>query len=112
MKSCFGVICPRRLGTPVLIPNISFLSGFREEYRPWAGVQPSKLVQKRPTFLATATSEPPPETSYQAAFSADTHRHADISVMDMTIRSQPNITEMAGRAEVSSRQEVSRGAVS
>ncbi|KAK3513828.1 hypothetical protein QTP70_028851, partial [Hemibagrus guttatus] len=87
-------------------------SSYREEYRPWTGVQPSKLVQKRPTFLAMATSEPPPETSYQAAFSADTHRHADISVMDMTTRSQSNMPEMAGRAEVSSRQEVSQSAVS
>lgn len=96
----------------ILIHNISFLSGFREEYRPWIGVQPSKLVQKRPTFLATATSVPPPETSYQAAFNADTHRHSDISVMDMSTHSQPNIPEMAGRAEVSSRPEVSRSVVS
>ncbi|GAA6103488.1 MAP6 domain-containing protein 1 [Tachysurus ichikawai] len=80
-------------------------SSYREEYRPWIGVQPSKLVQKRPTFLATATSVPPPETSYQAAFNADTHRHSDISVMDMSTHSQPNIPEMAGRAEVSSRPE-------
>ncbi|MCI4390765.1 hypothetical protein PGIGA_G00126590 [Pangasianodon gigas] len=80
-------------------------SSYREEYRPWAGVQPSKPIQKRPTFLGTATSEPPPETSYQAAFSADTHRHADVSVPDMTTRTQPNITEMAGRPEVSSRPE-------
>ncbi|KAB5535665.1 hypothetical protein PHYPO_G00120560 [Pangasianodon hypophthalmus] len=80
-------------------------SSYREEYRPWAGVQPSKPIQKRPTFLSTASSEPPPETSYQAAFSADTHRHADVSVPDMTTRTQPNITEMAGRPEVSSRPE-------
>lgn len=70
-------------------------------------MQPSKPVQKRPTFLGTPTSEPPPETSYQAAFSGDTHRHADISVPDITTRTQANIAEMAGKPEVSARPEVS-----
>lgn len=97
----FGVSCLRTIS--VLIPYISFLFGFREEYRPWAGVQPSKPIQKRPTFLGTAKSEAPPETSYQAAFSVDTNRLADISVPDMTTRSQP---------EVSSRPEVSAGIIS
>ncbi|XP_053342393.1 MAP6 domain-containing protein 1 [Clarias gariepinus] len=80
-------------------------SSYREEYRPWAGVQPSKPVQKRPTFLGVVTTDPPPETSYQAAFSADSHRHGEVSVPDMTACIQPSVTEMAGRPEVSSRPE-------
>ncbi|XP_053507753.1 MAP6 domain-containing protein 1 isoform X2 [Ictalurus furcatus] len=80
-------------------------SSYREEYKSWAGVQPSKPILKRPTFLGMTTTEPPPETSYQAAFSADTQRHANVSVPDMTTRTQPNIAEMAGRPEVSSRPE-------
>ncbi|KAF7692604.1 MAP6 domain-containing protein 1 isoform X1 [Silurus meridionalis] len=80
-------------------------SSYREEYRPWAGVLPSKPIQKRPTFLGMASSEPPPETSYQAAFSTDAHRHADVSVPDMTARTQPSFADTAGKPEVSSRPE-------
>ncbi|XP_051990659.1 microtubule-associated protein 6 homolog [Xyrauchen texanus] len=46
-------------------------------YRQESGARPSKSGQKRPTLLGTGTDEPSPETSYQAAFSTDTHRHTD-----------------------------------
>ncbi|XP_022528866.1 microtubule-associated protein 6 homolog [Astyanax mexicanus] len=78
-------------------------SSYRQEYRPWAAVRPPKPAQKRPTFLATSTNEPPPETSYQAAFSSDTHRHADISVPDITAHTQPSSQpERAERTETTS----------
>ncbi|XP_017554674.1 microtubule-associated protein 6 homolog [Pygocentrus nattereri] len=81
-------------------------SSYRQEYRPWAAVRPSKPAQKRPTSLGAATNEPPLETSYQAAFSADTHRHADVSVPDITAHTQSSSQpERADRTEVSSRPE-------
>ncbi|XP_060762033.1 MAP6 domain-containing protein 1 isoform X2 [Neoarius graeffei] len=105
-KSSPGKPSQERAGKPTHTEReTAKTSSYREEYKPWAGVQPSKPIQKRPTFLGRATSEPPPETSYQAAFSADTHRHADVSVPDITTRTQPNVAEMAGRPEVSSRPE-------
>ncbi|KAI4888166.1 hypothetical protein NFI96_014751 [Prochilodus magdalenae] len=81
-------------------------SSYRQEYRPWAAVRPSKPSQKRPTFLRAAANEPPLETSYQAAFSADTHRHADVSVPDITAQTQSSSQpERSDRTEVSSRPE-------
>uniref|UniRef100_A0A673MUQ8 MAP6 domain containing 1 n=1 Tax=Sinocyclocheilus rhinocerous TaxID=307959 RepID=A0A673MUQ8_9TELE len=63
-------------------------------------------IGERPTFLGTGADEPPPETSYQAAFSPDSHRHMDAGVPETSTRAQ---TERAHshRTEISMKPEVS-----
>ncbi|XP_051985131.1 MAP6 domain-containing protein 1 [Xyrauchen texanus] len=65
------------------------ISSYRQEYQHWSGARPSKSAQKRPTFLSTGTGEPQPETSYQAAFSTDTHRHSN-GVLETSTHTQPS----------------------
>ncbi|XP_030631584.1 MAP6 domain-containing protein 1 [Chanos chanos] len=60
-------------------------SSYRQEYRPWTGVRPPRPApRKEPAFLIPVTDVPPPETSYQAAFSGDTHKHIEITTTDTT----------------------------
>ncbi|XP_076837862.1 MAP6 domain-containing protein 1 isoform X2 [Brachyhypopomus gauderio] len=75
-------------------------SSYRQEYRPWAGVRPPKPAPKRPTFLGTGATDPPPETSYQAAFSVDAHRPVDAVTPDAFPHAQPDSqVERADRTE-------------
>ncbi|XP_062844056.1 MAP6 domain-containing protein 1 [Trichomycterus rosablanca] len=94
-----------RVNNSSVVETANTTSLYRQEYKPWAGVQPSKPAQKRPTFLSTTTSDPPPETSYQAAFNTDTNRHTDITVPENSTHTQPSNLERADRVEVSSRAE-------
>ncbi|XP_056600711.1 MAP6 domain-containing protein 1 isoform X2 [Triplophysa dalaica] len=76
------------------------ISSYRQEYQPWSGTLPSKPSHKRPTVLGTGADNAPPATSYQAAFSMDTHRHTD-GVLESSIQPQ-----QSGRTEVSNKPEM------
>ncbi|XP_057191073.1 MAP6 domain-containing protein 1 isoform X2 [Triplophysa rosa] len=76
------------------------ISSYRQEYQPWSGALPSKPAHKRPTFLGTGADNAPPATSYQAAFSTDTHRHTD-GVLETSIHPQ-----QSSRTEVSNKPEM------
>lgn len=87
-------------------------SGIRQEYQPWSGARPPKPGHKRPTFLGTGADKPPAETSYQAAFSTDTHRHTDgvqeTSTHGLSERAHTHRTEISMKPEVSVRTDQRR----
>ncbi|XP_077078130.1 microtubule-associated protein 6 homolog [Siphateles boraxobius] len=78
-------------------------SSYRQEYQPWSGARPPKPGLKRPTFLGTGADKPPPETSYQAAFSTDTHRYTDgvpeTSTHGLSERAHTHRTEISMKPE-------------
>ncbi|KAM9844383.1 MAP6 domain-containing protein 1 [Aulostomus maculatus] len=51
-------------------------SSYRQEFRPWTGVRPSKRRNPPAQYCSPGTeaAHVPPETSYQAAYSGDVHR--------------------------------------
>ncbi|TRY69726.1 hypothetical protein DNTS_035408 [Danionella cerebrum] len=53
------------------------LGSHRKDPQLLSGPRMSKTAPKRPTFLDTDAVMTPPETSYQAAFNMDTHRHTE-----------------------------------
>ncbi|KAJ0011664.1 hypothetical protein NQD34_012639 [Periophthalmus magnuspinnatus] len=61
----------------------SLTSSYRQEFRPWTGVKPAKSSRKNQPIQGatpgTEASHVVPETSYQAAYSGDTHRSAGLS---------------------------------
>nr|XP_021323645.1 MAP6 domain-containing protein 1 isoform X2 [Danio rerio] len=75
------------------------MSSYRQEYQPWSGARPSKPAHKRPTFLGTGGAEPPPETSYQAAFSTDTHRQTDGLPDTSSTHTDRQRTDISGKLE-------------
>ncbi|KAG1939485.1 microtubule-associated protein [Pimephales promelas] len=88
------------------------ISSYRQEHQPWSGARPPKPGHKRPTFLGTGADKPPPETSYQAAFSTDTHRHTDgvqeTSTRGLSERAHTHRTEISMKPEVSVRTDQRR----
>lgn len=86
----------------------------RQEYRPWTGVRPSRPAQKRPTCLSPGSDgpQPPPATSYQAAFSGGEAQRQTESPQPEHQGAQPssglNLPEKP-EVQMASRAEVRRG---
>lgn len=83
-------------------------SSYRQEYRPWTGVKPAKSSRKNlPVHCATPGTEAThvaPETSYQAAYSGDSHKAAGPSQGHSVIPSASSNVQIAPSYTSSSTQ--------